>query len=66
MHDFLQLTPVQQNVLIASIIGDGEITKLYKNSRRKNHSYREHFGIDQEEYRRWKVSFFNDLLYIYT
>jgi hypothetical protein len=64
MHDFLQLTPVQQNILIASIIGDGEITKLYKNSRRKNHSYREHFGIDQEEYRRWKVSFFNDLLYI--
>lgn len=64
MHDFSQLTPIQQNILIASIIGDGEITKLYKNSRRKNHSYREHFGIDQEEYRKWKVSFFNDLLYI--
>jgi hypothetical protein len=64
MNDFLQLTPIQQNVLIASIIGDGEITKTYKNSRRKNNSYREHFGIDQEEYRKWKVSFFKDLLYI--
>lgn len=35
MDDLSKLTPVQQNVLIASIIGDGEITKLYKKSRRK-------------------------------
>lgn len=64
MEELTKLTTIQQNILIASIIGDGEITKRYKNSRRKNHSYREHFGIDQEEYRKWKTSFFNDLLYI--
>lgn len=63
MQEFLQLTPIQQNILIASIIGDGEITKLYK-SRRKNHSYREHFSRQQEEYRKWKISFFDGLLYI--
>lgn len=64
MEDFLQLTPIQQNILVASIMGDGEITKIYPNSRRKNHSYREHFGAHQEEYRKWKVSFFPELLYI--
>ncbi|ADI28068.1 DNA endonuclease [Geobacillus sp. G4] len=64
MDDLSKLTPVQQNVLIASIIGDGEITKLYKKSRRKNHSYREHFGMEQAEYRKWKISFFDNLLYI--
>jgi LAGLIDADG DNA endonuclease family len=64
MKDFLQLTPIQQNILVASIMGDGEITKIYRNSRRKNHSYREHFGIQQEEYRKWKISFFNEFLYI--
>lgn len=64
MNELSQLTLVQQNILIASIIGDGEITKLYKNNRRKNHSYREHFGVEQMEYRKWKVSFFDGLLYI--
>ena len=58
------LTPIQLNVLLASILGDGEITKIYKNSRRKNHSYREHYGNDQLEYRKWKISFFDDLLYL--
>jgi hypothetical protein len=59
------LNEIQFNVLIASIIGDGEITKIYKNSRRKNNSYREHYGKEQEEYRKWKVSFFdNNLLYL--
>lgn len=52
------LTEIQRNILIASIIADGEITKIYKNSRRKNHSYREHYGRDQEDYRKWKISFF--------
>ncbi|OOE03638.1 DNA endonuclease [Anoxybacillus kestanbolensis] len=60
----MYLTPIQQNILIASIIGDGEITKIYPNSRRKNHSYREHFGLDQQAYRKWKISFFDGLLYI--
>jgi len=58
------LTPIQYNVLIGSILGDGEITKIYKDSRRKNHSYREHYGIEQEKYRKWKISFFDDLLYL--
>lgn len=58
------LTPIQINVLLASILGDGEITKIYKNSRRKNHSYREHYGNDQVEYRKWKISFFDDFLYL--
>jgi LAGLIDADG DNA endonuclease family len=64
LNELSQLTLVQQNILIASIIGDGEITKLYKNSRKKNHSYREQFGVEQMEYRKWKVSFFDGLLYI--
>ena len=49
---------------MGSILGDGEITKIYKNSRRRNHSYREHYGIAQEEYRKWKITFFDNLLYI--
>ncbi len=64
MSILYSLTDVQFNVLIASIIGDGEITKIYKNSRRRNHSYREHYGISQEDYRKWKISFFNGLLYL--
>ncbi|MFD1706928.1 DNA endonuclease [Siminovitchia sediminis] len=58
------LSEIQKNVLFASIIGDGEITKLYRNSRRINNSYREHYGISQEDYRYWKKDFFPDLLYI--
>lgn len=58
-----QLTDIQKNILFASIIADGEITKLYPNSRRKNNSYREHYGKEQESYRVWKASFFDCLLY---
>lgn len=64
MKHFMQLSSIQKSVLVASIIADGEITKIYKNSRRKNHSYREHYGSQQEEYRVWKSSFFNGLLYL--
>ncbi|WP_162297908.1 hypothetical protein [Halalkalibacillus sediminis] len=39
-----KLTSEQIEVLLASICGDGEITKPYKNSRRINLNYREHFG----------------------
>ncbi|WP_245863998.1 hypothetical protein [Fredinandcohnia onubensis] len=62
--NFYNLTAIQQNVLIGSIIGDGEIVKLYKGTRSKNNSYREHFGIKQLDYRKWKMSFVPDLLYI--
>lgn len=64
MHEFHKLSNVQKNILIASIIADGEITKLYSNSRRKNNSYREHYGVQQEEYRMWKQSFFPRLFYL--
>lgn len=62
--ELFKLSAIQQNVLIASIIGDGEITKLYEGSRRKNNSYREHYGIKQIEYREWKQSLLPNLLYI--
>jgi hypothetical protein len=61
---FEELSEVQKNVLIGSIIGDGEITKRYSKSRRKNNSYREHFSIKQLEYREWKVRILSDLLYL--
>lgn len=64
MKELSKLSPIQRNILIASIIGDGEITKLYPGSRRKNNSYREHYGVEQEEYRIWKQSIFPDLLYL--
>ncbi|MFJ5716441.1 DNA endonuclease [Neobacillus sp. NPDC093127] len=61
---FGNLNEIQINVLIASIIGDGELTKLYKNSRRRNSSYREHYGENQKEYREWKVQIMDGLFYI--
>lgn len=64
MEELLELSHVQRNVLIASIMGDGEITKLYKNSRRKNNSYREHYGKQQEDYRNWKASILPEILYL--
>lgn len=58
------LTSSQQAILLASILGDGEITKCYPGSRRKNNSYREHFGESQRFYREWKSQQLPDLLYI--
>lgn len=52
--DLLNLSVIEQNVLIGSILGDGEITKLYPGSRRRNSSYREHFSPQQLNYRIWK------------
>lgn len=54
--ELFQLSTIEQNVLIASILGDGEITKLYPGSRRRNNSYREHFSPQQLDYRIWKLS----------
>ncbi|MGG3450565.1 hypothetical protein [Domibacillus aminovorans] len=62
--ELFKLSAVQQNMLIASIMGDGEITKLYPGSRRINNSYREHYGVDYQEYREWKQSYFPDMLYL--
>lgn len=54
--ELLTLSQIERNVLIASILGDGEITKLYPGSRRKNNSYREHFSPQQLDYRIWKLN----------
>lgn len=59
-----KLSSQQQAILLASILGDGEITKCYPGSRRKNNSYREHFGESQRFYREWKRQQLPDLLYI--
>lgn len=61
---FEGLDEVQVNILLASILGDGELTKLYKKSRRKNSSYREHYGKNQKEYREWKAEKMSGLFYI--
>jgi len=58
------LSKAQQAILLASILADGEITKCYPKSRRKNNSYREHFGEPQRFYREWKQCQLPDLLYI--
>jgi len=59
-----KLSSQQQAILLASILGDGEITKCYPGSRRKNNSYREHFGEAQRFYREWKRQQLSELLYI--
>ncbi|WP_204524679.1 DNA endonuclease [Litchfieldia alkalitelluris] len=64
MQYFEKLTDLQQNVLVASIIEDGEITNLYSGSRRKNNSYREHYGKKQEQYRVWKMEFLPEIFYL--
>jgi LAGLIDADG DNA endonuclease family len=64
VEKFLNLSSIQRNLLAGSIMGDGEITKIYPNSRRKNHSYREHYGKEQENYRMWKATFFPELFYL--
>lgn len=63
IKELSKLTTIEINVLIASIIGDGEITKIYKGSRRKNNSYREHYGLEQYEYRKWKQHLLSNWLY---
>lgn len=59
-----RLSKAQEAVLLASILADGELTKCYPNSRRKNNSYREHFGESQRFYREWKHRQLPDTLYI--
>lgn len=54
--ELFKLSTVEQNVLIACVMGDGEITKLYPASRRRNNSYREHFSPQQLDYRTWKLN----------
>lgn len=62
--DWEGLSKEQVAILVASILGDGEITKCYPYDRRVNNSYREHFGIGQLSYRQWKQKKLSDLLYL--
>jgi len=62
--ELLNLSSIEQNVFIASILGDGEITKIYPSSRRKNNSYREHFSPQQLEYRKWKLNLMPSNFYL--
>ena len=62
--DWGGLTDEQVAILLASILGDGEITKCYPYDRRINNSYREHFSMGQLSYLQWKQSKLPDLLYL--
>lgn len=57
------LSPIQYNVLFASILGDGTLAKIPTKSRRINSNYREHFSEAQLAYREWKVAQLDGLLY---
>lgn len=57
------LTEKQYNILLTSILGDGTLAKITKDSRRVNSGYREHFGPAQLLYRQWKVDNLDGLLY---
>ena len=52
------LSSAQYNILLASILGDGTLTKITKKSRRINSNYRAQLG-----YREWKVEQLGGLLY---
>ncbi|WP_047795062.1 LAGLIDADG DNA endonuclease [Exiguobacterium sp. JLM-2] len=62
--DWEWLSEEQVAILVASILGDGEITKCYAYDRRINNSYREHFSLGQLSYREWKQRKLPDLLYL--
>ncbi|WP_084812930.1 hypothetical protein [Exiguobacterium sp. SH31] len=62
--DWEGLSEEQVAILVASILGDGEITKCYVYDRRVNNSYREHFSMGQLSYREWKQRKLSDLLYL--
>ncbi|WP_214889350.1 endonuclease [Exiguobacterium sp. s142] len=62
--DWDGLSEEQVAILVASILGDGEITKCYVYDRRVNNSYREHFSMGQLSYREWKQRKLPDLLYL--
>ncbi len=62
--DWEGLSEEQMAILVASILGDGEITKCYPYDRRVNNSYREHFGMGQLSYRQWKQNKLSELLYL--
>jgi len=64
MDNIKTISVDKRSMLLASIIGDGEITKIYHGSRRKNNSYREHFSMNQLEYRIWKTKQLREYFYL--
>ncbi|MBR3061803.1 MAG: endonuclease [Exiguobacterium sp.] len=62
--DWEELSEEQVAIFVASILGNGEITKCYAYDRRVNNSYREHFSLGQLSYRQWKQQKLPDLLYL--
>lgn len=58
------LSSVQQNILIGSILGDGTLSKRSHHSRHKNSMYREHFSKEQLAYREWKVNKMKPYFYL--
>ncbi|WP_226529287.1 DNA endonuclease [Metabacillus niabensis] len=64
MNNLKTMCVDKRSILIASIIGDGEITKIYPRSRRINNSYREHFSVKQLEYRIWKTKQLPEYFYL--
>ncbi|MDV3426223.1 MAG: endonuclease, partial [Bacillota bacterium] len=49
----VSLTQLEQNIIVGSILGDGNLTYA---PRSRNAYYREHFSIKQKEYREWKMN----------
>lgn len=54
----VSLTQLEQNIIIGSILGDGNLTF---SQRSRNAYYREHFSIKQMEYRVWKMNSIHSL-----
>lgn len=51
-HKDYKMTDVERNIVVGSLIGDGTLS-IY--GRSKNACYRESTGLNQKEYRQWKV-----------
>jgi hypothetical protein len=49
------LTITQQNIVLGSILGDGMLTHYPTKQKGIRSSYYEHFSIEQQSYRSWKV-----------
>lgn len=49
------LTTTQQNIILASILGDGMLQHYPSKTLGIRSAYYEHFGIEQYDYRAWKV-----------
>ena len=53
----------QQHVLLGSILGDSTLSRRFNKDGTKKSSYYEHYGIQQYEYRKWKVDKLTPYIY---